>query len=59
MKKFDEQNFFWKETFFLKLVTPLEIEKLINYLDTNIAARIDTIAPKLIKVAADFLRGIT
>ena len=54
-KKFNEQNFFPKENFFFKPVTPPEIENLINYLDTNKAAGIDTIPPKLIKIAADFL----
>ena len=34
-KKFNEQNFFPKENFFFKPVTPPEIENLINYLDTT------------------------
>ena len=55
-KKFNGQNFFGKETFFFKPVTPPEIEKLIKCLNTNKAAGIDTIPPKLIKIAADFLR---
>ena len=54
-KKFKEQNFFRKEKFFFKPVTPSEIRNLINCLDTNKAARVDTIPPKLIKIAADFL----
>ena len=53
-KKFNGQNFFRKEKFFFKPVTPPEIEKLIKCLDTNKAAGIDTIPPKLIKIAADF-----
>ena len=55
-KKFNGQNFFGKEKFFFKPVTPPEIEKLIKCLNTNKAAGIDTIPPKLIKIAADFLR---
>ena len=54
-KKFNEQNFFRKEKLFFTLVTPPEIEKLINCLDTNKATVIDTIPPKLIKIAAEFL----
>ena len=54
-KKFNEQNFFPKEKFFFKPLTPPEIENLINCLDTNKAAAIDTIPPKLIIIAADFL----
>ena len=54
-KKFKEQNFFRKEKFFLKPVTPSEIKNLINCLDTNKPARIDTIPSKLIKIAAEFL----
>ena len=46
-KKFNGQNFFWKENFFFKPVTPPEIENLINCLNTNKAARIDTIPPNL------------
>ena len=47
-KKFNEQNFFRKENFFFKPVTPPEIEYLINCLDTNKAAGKNTIPPKLI-----------
>ena len=54
-KKFNGQNLFGKEKFFFKPVTPPEIEKLIKCLDTNKAAGIDTISPKLVKIAADFL----
>ena len=54
-KKFNGQNFFGKENFFFKSATPLEIEKLIKCRDANKAAGIDTIPPKLIKIAADFL----
>ena len=54
-KKFNEQNFSRKENFFFKPVTPPEIKNLINCLDTNKAAGIDTIPPKLNKIAADFL----
>ena len=54
-KKFNGQNFFRKEKFFFKPVTPPEIEELIKCFDTNKAAGIDTIPPKLIKIAADFL----
>ena len=46
-KKFNEQNFSRKENFFFKPVTPPEIKNLINCLDTNKAAGIDTIPPKL------------
>ena len=53
-KKFNDQNFFRKETFFFKPVTSLEIEKLFNCFDKNKAAGIDTIPPKLIKIEADF-----
>ena len=53
-KKFNEQNFFRKENFFFKPVTPPEIEYLINCLDTNKASGKNTILPKLIKIAADF-----
>ena len=53
-KKFNDQNFFRKETFFFKTVTSLEIEKLFNCFDKNKAAGIDTIPPKLIKIEADF-----
>ena len=38
-----------------KPVAPPEIEKLIKCLDISKAAGIDTIPPKLIKIAADFL----
>ena len=34
-KKFNEQNFFRKEKFFFKPVTPPEMKNLINCLDTN------------------------
>ena len=54
-KKFNEQNFFGREKFFFKPVTPSEIKNLINCLNTNKAAGIDTIPSKLIKIAADFL----
>ena len=54
-KKFNEQNFFRKENFFFKSVTPSEIKNLIDCLDTNKTAEINTIPPKLIKIAADFL----
>ena len=47
-KKFNEQNFFRKENFFFKPVTPPEIEYLINCLDTNKAAGKNAIPPKLI-----------
>ena len=53
-KKFNEQSY-RKENFFCKAVTPPEVENLINCLDTNKAAGIDTIPPKLNKIAADFL----
>ena len=33
----------------------MEIKKLIKCLDTNKAARINTIPPKLMKIVADFL----
>ena len=46
--KINEQNFFQKEKIFFKPVTPSEIKNLINFLDTNKAAGIDTIQPKLI-----------
>ena len=45
--KFNEQNFFRKEKFFFKPVNPPQIKNLINCLDTNKAAGIDTIPPKL------------
>ena len=48
------QNFFWKKTFFFNLVTPMEIKKLIECLDTNKAAGINIIPLKLIKIEADF-----
>ena len=54
-KKFNEQNFFRKEKFFFRPATPSEIKNLINCLNTNKAAGIDTIPSKLIKIAADFL----
>ena len=54
-KRFNGQNFFQKEKFFFKPVTPSEIEKLIKCLNTNKAEGIDTIPPKLIEIAADFL----
>ena len=50
-KKFNEQNFFRQEKCLFKPVTPPKIETLINCLVTGI----DTISPKLIKIAADFL----
>ena len=53
-KKFNRKNVPGKEKFFFKPVTPPEIEKLIKCLDTNKAAGIDTIPPKLIKIAVDF-----
>ena len=52
--KFNGESFFGNEQFFFKPVTPPEIENLIKCLDTNKAAGIDTIPPKLIKIAADF-----
>ena len=54
-KKFNEQNFFRKEKFFFRPATPSEIKNLINCLNTNKAAGIDTIPQKLIKIATDFL----
>ena len=42
--KFNEKNFFQKDKYFFKSVTPPEIE---NLLDANQAAGIDTIPPKL------------
>ena len=42
--KFNEQKFFQKDKYFFKSVTPPEIE---NLLDTNQAAGIDMIPPKL------------
>ena len=57
-KKFKEQNFFRKEKFFLKPVTPSEIKNLINCLDTNKPAGIDTIPSKLVKIAAEFLTAL-
>ena len=42
-----------KEKIIFRPVTPTEIKKLIKCLDTIKAARIDTIPPKLIKLAAD------
>ena len=53
-KKFNGQNFLGKDKFFFKRVTPPEFEN-IKYFDTSKAAGIDTILPKLIKIAADFL----
>ena len=52
-KIFNEKNF-RKEKLFFKPVTPPEIMYLINCLDTNKAAGIDSIPPELIKIAADF-----
>ena len=54
-KKFNEQNFFRKDKFLFKPVTPPEIENLINCLDTTKAAGTATIPPKLIKIAGDYL----
>ena len=48
------QNFFGKFFSFFKPVTPPEIEKLIQCLDTNKAARIDIISPKLQKLQLIF-----
>ena len=42
-----------KQKIIFRPVTPTEIKKLIKCLDTIKAARIDTIPPKLIKLAAD------
>ena len=42
---------------FFKPVTPPEIKNLINCLDTNKTAGIDTISPKLNKIAADFFNS--
>ena len=53
-KKFNRQNFFVKENFFFRPITPPEIEKLIKCLDTSSAAGRDTSPPKLIKISADF-----
>ena len=33
----------------------MEIKKLIKCLDTNKAAGVDTVSPKLVKIASDFL----
>ena len=44
-----------KEKIIFRPVTPTEIKKLIKCLVTIKAARIDTIPPKFIKVAADLL----
>ena len=44
-----------KDKFFFKRVTPPEFENINKYFDTSKAAGIDTILPKLIKIAADFL----
>ena len=33
----------------------MEIKKLIKCLDTNKAAEVDTVSPKLVKIASDFL----
>ena len=52
-KKFNEQNFFRKENFFFKPVTPSEIKSLINCLDRKNPAEIDTVPSKLIKIAAE------
>ena len=49
--KFNGQKFFGKE----KPVTPMEIKKLIECFDVNKAAGLDTIPPKHLKIAADFL----
>ena len=46
-KKFNEQNFFRKENFFFKPVTPPEIKNIFNCLDTNKATGIETIPPNL------------
>ena len=46
-KKFNEQNFFRKENFFFKPVTPPEIKSIFNCLDTNKATGIETIPPNL------------
>lgn len=52
--KVNMQNFFGKFFSFFKPVTPPEIEKLIQCLDTNKAARIDIISPKLQKLQLIF-----
>ena len=57
-KKFNEQNFFRKENFFFKPVTPSEIKSLINCLDRKNPAEIDTIPSKLIKIAAENLTAL-
>ena len=57
-KKFNEQNFFRKENFFFKPVTPSEIKSLINCLDRKNPAEIDTVPSKLIKIAAENLTAL-
>ena len=52
--KVNMRNFFGKNVSFCKPVTPPEIEKLIQCLDTNKAARIDIISPKLQKLQLIF-----
>ena len=54
-RKLNEQNFFRKEKLFFKAATSQEIENLINCLDTNKAAGIDTIQLKHIKIVDDDL----
>ena len=49
------KTFFEKKHFSLRLLLHQKLKNLINCLDTNKAAVIDTIPLKLIKIAAAFL----